>query len=247
MVLADRSLVDYADPGRPVAAHDHPGLLQYLRDLTGGAEPPRDLVAVSSDIPREHFAEAGTANPGTPAEGVLGAAATMNGRPCILTAGHVVAATANSPIGPGSNVTLAASGNVTAPVVYATHAGTTTTRTAVADIAVAELTAPAGRHQSSFTRGLPGVDVSLFRLGGSGVGAGGLPYRGFCSWVRVDHRQGLWGELYMTEKPLGLDGDSGSPVVDPYNQLVGHYLGGTTANGFVQSLDYQLPSGCTVP
>jgi hypothetical protein len=53
--------------------------------------------------------------------------------------------------------------------------------------------------------------------------------------------------MYMTELPIGQPGDSGSPVINKLNRIVGHYLGATTANGFVQNLDYQLPYGCTVP
>jgi hypothetical protein len=252
MVLADPSLVDNANLGAAVRAHDFQNLIQYLRLLTGGAEPPIDLVAVSSDMPSEHFAEGGTANPGTANQGVLGAGATMNGRPCILTAGHVAARQATTPIGRGSGMQLGTSGGLTSPVVYATHAGTTNSRTQVADIAVAELGLAPGRHSSNFTPGLPSVDDNLIRLGGSKVGAGGLPYRGFCDWVRVDPppnllRPGLWGKMYMTESPIGQPGDSGSPVINALNRIVGHYLGATTANGFVQNLDYQLPYGCTVP
>jgi hypothetical protein len=252
MVLADPSLVEHVDYGSVVAAHDYQDLTQYLRDLTGGAEPPKDLVAVSSDIPKEHFAEGGTANPGG-TQGVLGAAATMNGQPCILTAGHVAAMQAQVPIGRGSGVRLSTTGGLTAPVVYATHAGTTNSRIPIADIAVVELAAPPVRHRTNFAPGVPMIDDRFVRLGGSQVGTSPLPFRAVCAYVRVDRsgnlpRPGLWGQTYMTESPIGQPGDSGSPVINSRsNQLMGHYLGGATANGFVQDIAFQLPSGCTVP
>jgi hypothetical protein len=245
MVLADPTLLGFATSGTATPAHDYPELIQHLRVLTSGAEPAPDLVAVSADMPREHFAETQTAF-GT-LRGVFGASATMNGQPCLLTAGHVAAGNATNPVGVGSGYQVQNSAGQVASVIFAMHAGTTTGRVLATDIAVVQLAHPAGRDPRINGPGSPRIDDKLTRLGGSAVGAGGMPYRGFCSWVRVDQRLGLWGKVYMTEQQLGSPGDSGSAVIDPQGRVIGHYLGATTANGFVQQLAYQLPQGCTVP
>lgn len=247
LVLADPRLLGNREVGAAVPAYEHPALIRHIEELTGGSSPPVDLVAVSADMPREHFAEAATARSGAGHRGVFGAAVTLNGVPGILTAGHVAAHDATRPVSRGDGHLMWDGDGAPAPIVFATHAGTVHGQELTADVAVVELRAPAGRAQQFSGGGVPFIDDLLTRIGGTPTGQTPMPYRAFCAWVRVEGRMGLWGETYLTELPLGLNGDSGSPVVGSRGRLVGHYLGGSSANGFVQQLDYQLPEGCGLP
>ncbi|GAA0471309.1 hypothetical protein Ade02nite_34670 [Paractinoplanes deccanensis] len=246
LVLADPSLLDGEETGSVVWALDHPLLLAHLRAMTGGAAPAQDLVAVSADMPREHFEETGKAVAGG-LRGVFGARVTMNGAPGILTAGHVTSPNATSQVHRRDGHQACDATGACAPVVFASHAGTTTRREPLADVAVVELPQQATKDQRIGAPTVAGPDEQLRRLGGSGRGRPGERYRALCTWVRVNNRTGLWGDVYMTEKQIGRAGDSGSAVVDSQGRLVGHYLGATSANGFVQQIFTQLPPGCSVP
>jgi hypothetical protein len=107
-----------ADEGQLVRASDHGRLMNYLGFVTGGEQPPSELVAIGTMAAIEDWSPGATiqgSNPGT-----LGAYCTSNGTAGILTAGHVTDGRKAVTIGPSN-----------ARVLVEYHAGSSPTPLAI--------------------------------------------------------------------------------------------------------------------
>lgn len=236
VVYCHSSLVD-ADDDQLVLASDHQQLTDYLRMLTGGEEPPDELVAIAtSEAAVEDWLPGDRIQGALP--GVLGAPCTWNGTACILTAGHVT----------DGQRTVQLAG-ATADVKVEFHAGTSPLPLNVGpDFAIIELPSgqSAGHALTPRTSGFqPSETLSI--IGGA---AGDVV--AFATFMRVDQRPGCWGDVLQIDRKLGRPGDSGSPVFDASGQLAGHYLGRLGQRwAIVQDINYLAAelakAGATIP
>ena len=224
LVYCHPSLVNSTE-GRLVLAREYPNLIGHLRYVTGGEQPPEDLVAIGTDAAVEHWTPGSTVQGAGP--GKLGAPCTINGVAGILTAGHVTDGHATVTVG-----------STSANVKLEYHAGSNPTPLAVGpDYAVIELPPGQVRPTALTPRATPLIpSESLFRLG-TPMSADVLA---FAAFLRVQTRSGCWGEVYQLDGSIGTPGDSGSAVVDSNGQLVGHYLGQIGMMAVVQHIGYQL-------
>lgn len=222
--------------GRLLLASDHPELIRYLGFITGGEQPPGELLAMGTDAAVEHWAP-GSVIVGS-SSGTLGTYCTWNGVDAILTAGHVT-----------DGQKTVTDGSVTASVRVECHAGSSLVPLAVGpDVAVIELPARSvgGPLLTARTTPLlPSEPLTLF--GGSAVGH----VLAVSSWLRVQQRSGCWGNVHQLNAAIGRPGQSGSAVVDSAGLLVGHYLGALGGMAVVQDIGYQISElaryGVTIP
>jgi hypothetical protein len=200
-----------ADEGQLVRASDHGRLMNYLGFVTGGEQPPSELVAIGTMAAIEDWSPGATiqgSNPGT-----LGAyCTTSNGTAGILTAGHVT---------DGQKAVTIGTGNASVLVEY--HAGSSPTPLAIGpDFAVIEI--PTGQLPGTplipRTTQVPPSDPLTIH---GGVASGNV--LAHATFLRVQSRSGCWGSVYLLDTSIGGPGNSGAAVTDSAGRLAGHYLG----------------------
>src|SRR5260221_1507589 len=65
--------------------------------------------------------------------------------------------------------------------------------------------------------------------------------RAVAPWFYAPTLQGTWGDVYLTTGVVTQSGDSGAPVVDAADAIIGHVVGAMTGVGtLVQNVHYQI-------
>lgn len=206
---------------------------QAFLDRWGEGIPSQaDLAALIVPEPEPQFQPGKKVSQGA-RFGTVGCRVTSeDGRPAVLTAGHVVT-------GVGA---LVRSDGAIGTVTYCSDPARVPFAT-VADVAVI---VPNGRP-SPRAGGLQVSRVASAAAGDRftsyGVASGPQHMRcaGFVESFYVESMAGQWGHLYMTTAGLTKSGDSGGMVLSPEGDLVGHVVGGSgPVLSFIQDANYQL-------
>ena len=108
-----------------------------------------------------------------------------------------------------------------------------------ADVALIEI--PEGSKRSDLMSNLakagPGDSVYVMSRG-KRVQA---EIMGFNHFLRFPAQNGTCGDMYSTTEQVTTGGDSGAPVVDANNSIIGHVIGASPGyQSYIQGIDYQL-------
>jgi hypothetical protein len=231
-------------PSKPTLLQELQGRTELKRIILEifGDNLPSSTVAFGLRSPIPHFGPS-SAVKCSGKQGTLGAVVTTDtGAVGILTAGHVGAPLSADAISNSSTI-----GTVT----YTTDPAYKPSATLSADVAVITI------NQSSIRFLSPSIKIRGVAKAGStdrieshcvnGRHAEGIFAK--APWIFVPQMAGLWGEVYMTQAPISVAGDSGAPVfLQGTEMIVGHVVGGSPGmTTYVQDIDYQLADcGCVL-
>jgi hypothetical protein len=198
-----------------------------------GISPQMNLAALILPEPEPQFRPGDRVVQGA-RFGTVGCRVTSeDGRPAVLTAGHVVT---------GVGALVRASGAI-GTVTYCSDPARVPPAAAVADVAVivpnGPRPLPPGGLQVS--RAAPAAAGDLFTSYGVISGPQPMECAAFIDPLHVRSMAGRWASVYMTTEGLTEPGDSGGMVLSPEGDLVGHVVGGSGHFvSWIQDANYQL-------
>jgi len=189
-----------------------------------------DLIAVPTSAPELQVAPGDAIR--KPKLGILGAGVKWTTGQGFLTVGHVAPTLGVAVIGQAGQI---------GTVVYANdpsgHGAIVEEDAAV--IEVSSSVRRTGLFSSSTVPG-PNDAVSVLRSGKPNAPASIM---GSFQWLYMPGANGTYGEVYSTTMQATYQGDSGAPVMDSSNVLIGHVLGASPQfSSYVQDVAYQLKS-----
>jgi hypothetical protein len=215
-------------PGKTDALKGYSGLADALAKSLGSRPSWFDDVRLVGVNPPEPQVAVGDAISAT-FPGAAGCNVRWSGTAGFLTVGHVAGA---------APCLVSCAGKPIGTVAYSndpTNHGTTPE----ADVALITLNQGA-TLQNPFTGSVTiGANTSVSVVKSSGRVAATV--RSFSTFQYSPKLQGTWGDTYITTAVVTKGGDSGAPVVNSVNAVIGHVVGAIPGYGtLIQAIDYQL-------